>query len=87
MATHKSAEKRARQALRKNAINRKIRSTVVTAERKIRNLIAKKDKKAAEDALPSFMSALGKAAQKGAFHKSACARRIARVSSAVAALK
>lgn len=86
MATHKSAEKRARQAVRKNAVNRKIRSQVRTAETKIRGLISKKDKKAAEEAMNAFMSAVAKAAQKGVIHARQAARRIARVSSQVSGL-
>lgn len=86
MATHKSAEKRARQSVRKNMINRKVRSQVRTAEVKVRSLITKKDKKAAEEAMASFMSAVAKAAQKGVIHTRNAARRIARVSIQVAGL-
>lgn len=84
LATHKSAEKRARQALRKNAVNRKNRSSVRTIERKMRDLLAKKDKKAAEELLASFMSVVGKAAQKGVIHARNASRRIARVSEQLA---
>ncbi len=87
MATHKSAAKRARQSVRKNMTNRKNRSTVRTAERQIRELIAKKDKKSAEALLHTFMSVLGKAAHKGALHTRAAARRISRVSQQVSNLK
>ena len=86
MATHKSAEKRARQSERKNSINRKVRSQVRTAESKVRGLITKKDKKAAEEAMATFMSTIAKAAQKGVIHARNAARRIARVSSQVAGL-
>lgn len=86
MATHKSAAKRARQSVRRNAVNRKVRSQVRTAELKIRQLISKKDKKAAEEMMASFMSAVSKAAQKGVIHSRNAARRIARVATQVSAL-
>lgn len=87
MATHKSAAKRARQALRINATNRKTRSKVRTMEQKMRAILTKKDKKAAEELLNSFMSTLGKAAQKGVIHTRNAGRRIARVSAEIAGLK
>jgi len=86
LATHKSAEKRARQSLRRNAINRKTRSSVRTIERKIKDLIAKKDKKAAEELLTSFMSTVSKAAKKGVIHARNASRRVSRVSEQLAKL-
>ena len=87
MATHKSAAKRARQALRQNAVNRKTRSKVRTIEQQIRTLIAKKDKKAAEALLTTFMSTVGKAAQKGVVHARNASRHISRISEQIAGLK
>lgn len=73
--------------MRKNAKNRKTRSTVRTVEKQIRDLIVKKDKKAAEALLASFMGVVGKAAQKGVIHTRNAARRISRVSEQLASLK
>ena len=87
MANHKSAEKRDRQSLRKNVINRKTRSTVRTVEKQIRELLSKKDKKSAEALLTTFMSVVTKAAQKGAIHSRNAARRIGRVSTQISSLK
>ncbi|MGE0763500.1 MAG: 30S ribosomal protein S20 [Bdellovibrionales bacterium] len=87
MATHKSAEKRARQSVRKNAINRKTRSTVRTVDKQMRDLLVKKDKKSAEALLSTFMSVVAKAAQKGAIHTRNAARLISRVSEQVSNLK
>ena len=87
MATHKSAEKRSRQSLRKNAVNRKTRSTVRTVEKQMRDLLLKKDKKSAEALLTTFMSVVSKAAQKGAIHTRNAARRIGRVSHQISGLK
>jgi small subunit ribosomal protein S20 len=86
LATHKSAAKRARQTIRKNEVNRKVRSQVRTAESKIRSAISKKDKKTAEDLMSKFMSAVDKAAQKGVIHARSAARRISRVASQLSAL-
>lgn len=87
MATHKSAEKRARQSLRRNAINRKVRSQVRTIDKAMRNLIAKKDKKAAEELMKEFMSTVGMAAKKGSLHARNAARRVSRMAAQVAGLK
>ena len=87
MATHKSAAKRARQALRINAVNRKVRSKVRTVEQKIRAVIAKKDKKAAEEMLTEFMSVVSKAAKKGTIHARNASRHISRISEQISALK
>lgn len=87
MANHKSAEKRARQSLRKNAINRRTRSTVRTIDKQMRDLLTKKDKKSAEALLQSFMSIVDKAAQKGVIHARNAARRVSRMAAHVAHLK
>jgi small subunit ribosomal protein S20 len=87
VATHKSAAKRARQDKRRNAINRQTRSKVRTIEIKVRQLIAKKDKKSAEELMSTLMSTIGKAAKKGSIHARNAARRISRVSAQVAHLK
>lgn len=87
VATHVSAEKRARQSVRKNAVNRKTRSTVRTVEKQMRDLLTKKDKKSAEALLNTFMSVVTKAAQKGAIHTRNAARRISRVSHQISTMK
>lgn len=84
LATHKSAAKRARQSVRKNKVNRQRRSEVRTIEKQVRDLIAKKDKKSAELLLKTFMKTVNKAAHKGVVHARNAARRISRISSAIA---
>lgn len=86
MANHKSAEKRARQSLRRNAINARTVATLRTFERKLRTAISKKDKKSSETLLVSFMSVVDKAAQKGRVRTQTAARKVSRLSKAVNAL-
>lgn len=87
MATHKSAEKRARQSLRRNAINRKVRSQVRTLDKQVQGLIAKKDKAGAEKLLQTFMTAADRAAKKGTLHTRNASRRVSRLSTQVAQIK
>lgn len=79
MATHKSAEKRARQSIRKTAVNTATLSKVRTFERKVRSAVASKDKAAANGALKEFSSVVMKAATKGVVHKSTASRKIGRL--------
>ena len=86
MANHKSAEKRARISLRRNAINTKTVGGVRTVEKKMRkSIVAKKKDEAATD-LVAFTSAIAKAAQKGRIHPRTASRKIARAAKAIHAL-
>jgi len=87
LATHKSSEKRARQSIKRSARNASTLKSVKTAQKKVETLLTAKDKKAAAALLSSFASTMGKAAQKGAIHKKAAARKISRVSKQISALK
>ena len=86
MANHKSAIKRARQSLRRQAINSKTLSELRSLEKKVVKFIAAKDKAGAEKSLLTFMSRVSKAAQKGRLHMNTASRKIGRVSKRVAAL-
>jgi len=86
VANHKSAAKRARQSLRRRDVNAKSLSEIRTWEKKLRTVLVKKDKKAAEGLLVSFMSKIGKAAQKGRVRTQTAARKISRISKQIAAL-
>ncbi len=81
MANHKSAAKRARQSVKRNARNTTAISSVRTSERKLRTLIAAGDKKGAEEALRAYMSKTHKAATKGVMHAKTAARKLSRLSS------
>jgi small subunit ribosomal protein S20 len=86
LANHKSAEKRARISLRRNAINTKTVGGVRTLEKKLRKSIAAKNKDESAKDLVAYSSAIAKAAQKGRVHSRTASRKIARASKAVHAL-
>ncbi len=86
MANHKSAEKRARQSLRRSSVNSKTMSEVRTFEKKLRTAIGAKDKDQSKTLLVSFTSKLDKAAQKGRITTSTASRKVSRLSKAVSSL-
>ncbi len=86
MANHKSAEKRARVSIRRNTINSRTLSAVRSVEKKLRKAIAGKDKKGSAEIMVEFSSTIDKAAQKGRLPARTAARKISRLSKAVAAI-
>lgn len=72
MATHRSAEKRHRQSLKKKAINKQRRSELKTTVKSIRTA---KDKETAEKELKKAVSALDKMASKKIIHKNKAANQ------------
>ena len=84
---HKSAVKRNRQNAKRQDRNRIVRSRVKTDVRKVREAVDRKDMSSAESELRSASRELNKAASKGILHRNAAARRIARLSKRVAALR
>ncbi|MES2962465.1 MAG: 30S ribosomal protein S20 [Bdellovibrionota bacterium] len=87
MATHKSAEKRARQTVKRNARNTQAIGTVRTAEKKLRSALAGGDKKNAATLLNDYMSKITKAATKGVLTTKTAARKVSRLSERVSAMK
>jgi len=87
MANHFSALKRARQTERRTARNRANTSRLRTVLRDFQEVLAKGDKKAAEQAFPGTVSALDKAIQKGTLHENTAARYKSRLSARLSALK
>ena len=83
MATHKSAEKRARQSTKRAVRNQSLKSALKTFEKKVRTAVEKKDPKMALDALKGFVSAFDKAASKGVVHAKKAARKVSRLSQLV----
>lgn len=83
MANHKSSIKRARQTITKTSQNSKVRKTVRTFEKKIRLAIGEKNLATASQLFTQFQSQIGKAVQKGVFHKNNAARKISRLSSKI----
>jgi small subunit ribosomal protein S20 len=86
MATHKSAEKRARQTLKRNAINRAHRARVATAIKAVNDAVAAKDLKAAVKAQRAAESILARGAGR-IIHWKTAARRASRLAKRVKALK
>lgn len=86
MANHKSSEKRARQAIRKNARNSAVEGSVRTFEKRLRAAIASGDKKTAQTVLNDYMSKVSKAAAKGVVHAKTASRKISRISTRVSGM-
>jgi small subunit ribosomal protein S20 len=86
LANHKSAEKRARQAVKRNARNTATEKSVRTWEKKLRKAVSDKDKKAAAELLSNYMSKMGKASAKGVITKQTAARKVSRLSTLVSTL-
>jgi small subunit ribosomal protein S20 len=82
MPNHKSAEKRVRQNERRRVINRSNRSRLRTAVKELRGALEKGGKSATE-LLPTTVSEIDKAVQKGVLHRNAAARHKSRLTARV----
>jgi small subunit ribosomal protein S20 len=83
VARIQSALKNIRKSRRRNAINRARRSQLRTRIRRMRTLVAKKDK-AARAALSETVSTIDRAVRKGVLHRNAAARHKSRIMRALA---
>lgn len=86
MANHPSAEKRNRQRIKRTIRNRAVKSSVRTLVKSVRAELSGKNKDGAAKALAVAISALDKAATKGAVHRKMVSRTIGRLSAQVAKL-
>ena len=86
MANTKSAQKAARQTIRRTAVNKSRRSQMRTYVRKVEEAIATKDPNTAAAALREAEPLVARAAQKGILHKNTAARKISRLTKRVKAL-
>lgn len=86
MANIKSAKKRARQAVKRNAHNASQRSMLRTAVKKVLKAIDGGDKAAATTAYSAAESALDRYAAKGLIHKNKASRHKARITARIKAL-
>jgi small subunit ribosomal protein S20 len=82
VAQHKSAKKRARQALKRHERNRRVRSGVKTSIKKVRGAVTAGDAEAARQALPAAESLIRRAASKGVIPKARADRQVARLARA-----
>ena len=81
-----SAIKKAKQADKRNLLNKAVRSNMKTIERKIESVIASGNKEEAGKALKEVAKVLQKAASKGVIHKNNAARKISQLTRKVNAL-
>lgn len=86
MPNHVSAKKRDRQNVKSNAVNTTNRTMLRGAIKKLRAAIATKNATTAQELLPTTISAIDKAIQKGVLHRNAAARHKSRLTSHVNAL-
>jgi len=86
MAHHHSAIRQERRSLRHQAINKKNKSATRTQIKKLKELIASKDKETAKTLLPEVFSTIDKSAKKGTIHKNKAARSKSRLNRQVEAL-
>lgn len=87
MANHKSALKRMRQNEKRRARNRHHRSTLRTALKKFRALVAAKDATQAQEGFVGVQQAIDKAVTKGIIHRNAAARYKSRLAGALKKLQ
>jgi len=86
VANHKSAEKRARQTVKKTIINNKRKTTVKTAVKAVREALVANDKTKAVDLLPKAQSLINKLAKNGVIKKKTASRKTARIAKQVSKL-
>ena len=81
-----SAIKKAKQSDKRNLLNKAVRSTMKTIERKVESVIASGNKEEAGKVLIEAMKVLQKASSKGVIHKNNAARQISRLTRKVNAM-
>jgi small subunit ribosomal protein S20 len=83
MPNHKSAIKRVRQTIKRNAINRANRSRLRTQIKKLRKAIASNEATQSNELLNPTVSLIDKMVNKGILHKNAAARHKSRLTAHV----
>jgi small subunit ribosomal protein S20 len=83
MANTSSAQKAARQTLRRTEVNKTRRSRLRSTVRAVESAIATGDKSAAETALKAAEPLMMKSAQKGVVHKKTMSRKVSRLAARV----
>jgi small subunit ribosomal protein S20 len=87
MANTKSAAKRARQTIRRTAGNRRVKTAVKKALKKVREVLTSGVKATAQEIARKSISMLDKAAKTGRIHKNKANRHKAEIARKLAALK
>lgn len=86
MANTKSAQKAARQALRRTNVNQARRSRVKTEVRRVEEAILSGDAALARETLGRAEPVLARSAQKGVMHKRTASRKVSRLTARVVAM-
>lgn len=86
MANHKSAEKRARQSVRRNTVNTARKGRVKTLEKKLLSALGLKDMDAAKKLYNTFVSFIDRAAKNNVVSKNHANRRKSRLASRISQL-
>jgi small subunit ribosomal protein S20 len=86
MASHKSAEKRARQTVSRTAVNSSRRSRMRGSIKKVEEAIKAGDKKAANEALRAAQPEIQRGAAARVVDKNAAARRMSRLNARIKAM-
>jgi len=86
MANTKSAEKAARQTVRRTGINKSRTSRMKAYVRKVEEAIASGDKDAAKTALAAAQPILMRSAQKRIVHKNTASRKVSRLTARLKAM-
>ena len=83
MANHKSAEKRARQNLKRRMRNKSVKTRIKHLTKAVCLAADEKSKEAAVAELKTAQSEIAKAAKKGVIHRRTAARKVSRLSKLV----
>lgn len=83
MANHKSAEKRARQTVRKNTVNTTRKGRVKTIEKKLLAALGLKDSTTAKELYKTFVSFIDRAAKTNIVSKNHANRKKSRLASRI----
>ena len=86
MATHRSAEKRHRQTVRRTAVNRARESRIRTYVKKVETALSAGDKEAARAAFGLAAPEMQRGITKGVLHKNTVARKLSRLSARIKSL-
>ena len=87
MANHKSAEKRARQSVRRSAVNTGRKSRVKTIEKKLLGALGLKDLTKAKELYKTFVSFLDRAAKTSVVSKNHANRKKSRLATKISQLE
>ena len=86
MAHHKSAKKRIRQIVKRNAINRARTGRLRSAIKEVETAIAGGDKKVAEAALRAAQPEIHRGAARAVLHRNTASRKLSRLAARIKSL-